>query len=84
MKNFLNQNYITKTIDKNNKREKLIRFTKKGKAYATEIMDELNQFEQKIFSKLNSDERKTLVQINRILVNNLDKELKREKEQNYK
>lgn len=56
--------YITITVKKDNKREKLIAFTDSGRNYASSILDRLLVMEENAMLQLGAEKRKQLIETN--------------------
>lgn len=61
---FERQGYITITANAENKRERLIAFTKSGELFASSVLDKLHQMEETAMYKLGEEKRKQLIESN--------------------
>lgn len=61
---FEKKGYITITANSDNKRERLITFTKTGTVYASSILEELHKMEECAMEKLGSEQRNQLIACN--------------------
>lgn len=61
---FEKKGYITITANTENKRERLIAFTKNGEIFASSILDKLHQMEENAMNKLGEEKRKQLIESN--------------------
>ena len=63
---FERQGYITITANAENKRERLIAFTKSGELFASSVLDKLHQMEETAMYMLGEEKRKQLIESNTI------------------
>lgn len=56
LKNFEKEGYLLFTVDENDKRNKIIRFSERGRAYAGEILGRLHEIESRVVRKIGSDD----------------------------
>lgn len=61
---FEKKGYITMTANTENKREKLISFTKDGEVFASSILENLHKMEENAMNKLGAEKRKQLIESN--------------------
>lgn len=61
---FEKKGYITITANTENKRERLIAFTKNGEIFASSILDKLHQMEENAMNKLGEEKREQLIESN--------------------
>lgn len=61
---FEKKGYITMTANQENKREKLITFTKRGKIFASSILEQLHKMEENAIRRLGEEYRNQLIACN--------------------
>lgn len=61
---FEKKGYLTVTANSENKRERLIRFTEEGKAFAASILEPLHEMEESAMEKLGPLQRQQLIASN--------------------
>lgn len=61
---FEKKGYITITANTENKRERLISFTKNGEIFASSILDKLHKMEENAMNKLGEEKRMQLIESN--------------------
>lgn len=61
---FEKKGYITMTANQENKREKLITFTKSGKIFASSILEQLHKMEENAMRRLGEEYRNQLIACN--------------------
>lgn len=67
------QGYVKKSQGNIDKRNKIVAFTDVGKEYATKILSDLYDFEEKAFASMSGEERSALIKYNRIFLERLQK-----------
>ena len=61
---FEKKGYLTITANTENKRERLVAFTEKGKAFAASILEPLYKMEEKAMKKMGQEQRAQLIACN--------------------
>ena len=61
---FEKKGYLISKANPENKRERLITFTEKGKVFASSILDQLYNMEENFMKKLGTEQRKQLIACN--------------------
>ena len=67
--------YILKELNYKDRRNKIIRFTKKGTLFATSILEELKLAEIECFNQMSQEQRRTIVESFELLSSSLNKSL---------
>ena len=62
---------LIREINSNDKRSKYIRFTIKGEKYVKKLLDELHDLEEQALSRMDTEKRKKLLELNEEYLNNL-------------
>lgn len=75
---FEKKGYLTSKLNPENKRERLITFTKKGEVFASSILEQLYDMEENAMKKLGSDQRKQLIYCNKKYYELLKEEIENE------
>ena len=71
LKKLENKQFISRIVSKDDKRSKLVKIEPKGEKIVQECLVDVEQNDNKIFSSLNKDERKTLKQLLKKVAYNL-------------
>ncbi len=77
LKHLVDRGYIILEAPKENQRIKKVIFTKEGEEFAKKYLDVINKSQEKAWSLLSEDERKSLIYILMKLKNNLADEIKK-------
>jgi DNA-binding MarR family transcriptional regulator len=78
LKDFLHKGFVVFETDPKDKREKMIRFTKEGKAYAQTILVPLYEMEEKVVQKMGKEMAHMLFESNRLFCELLELEVENE------
>ncbi|GAB5081526.1 MarR family transcriptional regulator [Hominimerdicola sp. 21CYCFAH17_S] len=80
IRNLLNEAYVTVEERKENKREKLVRITKAGKAYCEKVVRHITWAEDTAMSMFTQEEQKQLIDLSRTFTKNLTELINQETE----
>ena len=80
IRNLLSEAYVTVEERKENKREKLVRITKAGKAYCEKVVRHITWAEDMAMSMFTQEEQKQLIDLSRTFTKNLTELINRETE----
>lgn len=64
LSDFEKQGYLTISVSTENKRERLVTFTKEGRSYASSILSRLYEMEESAMEKLGEEQREQLIRCN--------------------
>lgn len=80
IKSLVKDGYATLEINKENKRNKIVKLTDKGKDYAKKPVTHITWAEDTAMSMFTREEQEQLINLSRIYTKNLEKLVKREEE----
>lgn len=80
IKSLVKDGYATLEINKENKRNKIVKLTDKGRDYAKKPVTHITWAEDTAMSMFTREEQEQLINLSRIYTKNLEKLLKREEE----
>lgn len=78
LQDFEQKGYIRVVANEENKRERLVSYTEKGRSYAHTILDGLYELEERVMKKMGEDKRQQLVKCNTEYYELLKEEIKNE------
>lgn len=78
LREFEEKQYIYFEVDENDKRNKVIRLTDKGKAHAETILPKLFTIEMKVMERMGNNKRKEMIESNNLFFQLLSEEMEKE------